>query len=83
MLDNPELSVQIEGHTDPVGDEMLNLKLSKNRAYKIANFLAKKGIDRSRIRAEGFGGSRPLKVPEKGGYHPANRRVVFLLSGFE
>ena len=83
MLDNPELSVQIEGHTDPVGDETLNLKLSKNRAYKIANFLAKKGIHRDRISAEGFGGSRPLNVPKKGEYHPANRRVVFILSGFE
>lgn len=83
MMDHPKLSVKIEGHTDPVGDEDLNLKLSKQRAYKIANYLANKGISRSRIQAEGFGGSRPLVVPKKGEYYPANRRVVFILDGFE
>lgn len=83
MLAHPELSVKIEGHTDPVGDEAANLKLSKNRAYKIANYLANKGIDRKRLSAEGFGGSRPLKMPKNGEYYPANRRVVFILSGFE
>lgn len=82
MLNHPNLTVKIEGHTDPVGDEKLNLTLSKQRAYKIANHLASKGIGRKRIEAEGFGGSRPLVVPEEGAYHPANRRVVFILDGF-
>ena len=82
MLDNPTVKVSIEGHTDPVGDADLNLKLSKDRAIKVANHLVKEGVDGKRIEAEGFGGTRPLVVPKKGEYYPANRRVVFVLSGF-
>ena len=82
MLDYPQLNVMIEGHTDPVGDAKSNLLLSKRRAYTIARYLIDKGIDKDRIKAEGYGGSRPLVVPEKGKYYPANRRVVFILDGF-
>ncbi len=83
MLDHPKINVVIEGHTDPVGDAKMNLELSKQRAYKVANYLVEKGIDNKRIKAKGFGGSRPLVMPKKGSYHPANRRVVFILSGLE
>lgn len=83
MLDYPHLTVMIEGHTDPVGDAEMNLQLSKDRAYTIANYLTKKGIDSKRIDAEGYGGSRPLVVPKKGTYYPANRRVVFVVGGLE
>ena len=83
MLDNPGLTVMIEGHTDPVGDANSNLQLSKRRAATVARYLIEKGVDHSRIEAEGYGGSRPLKVPEKGTYYPANRRVVFILDGLE
>ncbi len=83
MLDHPQLTVMIEGHTDPVGDSELNLQLSKQRAYKIANYLVGKGVDKERIKAEGFGGSKPLVVPKEGSYYPANRRVVFVLGGLE
>ena len=81
MLDNPRVSVTIEGHTDVVGDKVKNQELSENRAKKIASYLIKKGISSSRIITVGYGGSQPLKTPVEGEYYPPNRRVVFKLSG--
>lgn len=81
MLDHPDVSVFIEGHTDVVGNEEANLKLSKKRANKVARYLVKKGVSGLRIKTEGYGSSRPIKMPEEGGYYPPNRRVVFVLSG--
>ena len=66
MKDYPALHVKIEGHTDPVGPEEQNQKLSEQRAYKVANYLVKKGIEPGRIEAEGFGGSKPLVIPAQG-----------------
>ena len=82
MLRHSELSVMIEGHTDVVGDAALNLQLSKDRAEKISDFLVEKGIDEQRISWEGYGGTRPLGIPEPDGYYPANRRVVFIVDGY-
>ncbi len=81
MLDHPDVTVLIEGHTDVVGNEEANLKLSKQRANKVARYLVKKGVSGLRIKTEGYGSSRPIKMPEEGGYYPPNRRVVFVLSG--
>jgi len=83
MIRHPHLKVKIEGHTDVIGDADMNLQLSKDRAAKITEYLIEKGISSNRIQAEGFGGTRPLMVPEKGKYHPANRRVVFIIEGLE
>ena len=82
MLKHPELHVKIEGHTDPVGDESKNFQLSERRAYAIASYLVKQGVSHTRISAEGFGGTRPLKMPEDGEYMPRNRRVEFIVSGY-
>jgi outer membrane protein OmpA-like peptidoglycan-associated protein len=81
LLDHPQLEVKVEGHTDVVGDAELNLKLSKDRAIVISEYLTGKGVAKDRIENEGFGGSQPLVTPVKGQYHPANRRVVFILEG--
>lgn len=83
MLRNPELDVMVEGHTDVVGDPEMNLQLSKDRAEVIARYLTEKGIDELRIKHEGFGGNRPLFIPPKGKYHPANRRVVFIIEDLD
>ncbi len=81
LLDHPLLEVKVEGHTDVVGDAELNLKLSKDRAIMISEYLTDKGVANDRIETEGFGGSQPLVIPIKGKYHPANRRVIFILEG--
>ena len=81
LLKHPQIDVKVEGHTDVVGDAEMNLILSKDRAKMISEYLTEKGVANDRIESEGFGGSQPLVVPKKGKYHPANRRVVFILEG--
>lgn len=83
MMDNPTITVTIEGHTDVVGDKEKNQALSETRADKIKNYLIRKGTEGKRIETIGYGGSQPLKVPKEGAYYPLNRRVVFKLSGLD
>jgi len=63
----------VEGHTDRSGSRETNLALSTARAQAVVNYLAAKGVDRSRLVAQGYGYDRPLtgRSPEDA----ANRRV--------
>jgi outer membrane protein OmpA-like peptidoglycan-associated protein len=60
LRDNPQRRAIIEGHTDDAGDADFNLDLSRDRAYSLRSALINRGINASRIRALGFGGSVPL-----------------------
>jgi OOP family OmpA-OmpF porin len=63
----------VEGHTDRSGTRETNMALSAARAQAVVNYLAAKGVDRSRLVAQGYGYDRPLagRSPEDA----ANRRV--------
>jgi len=50
----------VEGHTDSVGTDELNMRLSENRANSVRDFLAKQGIVTSSIVSRGFGKSQPV-----------------------
>ena len=63
----------IEGHTDRSGSRALNAALSQSRARSVADYLASKGVDRSRLTARGYGFDRPL--PGRSAADAANRRV--------
>jgi outer membrane protein OmpA-like peptidoglycan-associated protein len=77
---NPELGpVVIEGHTDNVGSDTLNLNLSQRRAQSVLNYLVSKGIDASRLRAKGFGESKPIATNATPLGRAKNRRVDFRL----
>jgi outer membrane protein OmpA-like peptidoglycan-associated protein len=60
LLRNPRLRVQINGHTDSNGDNATNKALSLKRAQAVVDYLIKKGIDKSRVKAVGFGEERPI-----------------------
>jgi len=60
MQYKPEIIVEINGHTDNVGKEEANKILSQQRADAVRNFLARKGIDKSRMKSKGFGASQPI-----------------------
>ncbi|MGB5818744.1 MAG: OmpA family protein [Saonia sp.] len=70
-----DLKISVEGHTDNVGDEIFNMKLSKNRAKSVLTALIDKGVDESRLKSEGFGQTKPIEdnSTEKG--KAKNRRV--------
>lgn len=77
MKKNPSYKLHISGHTDNVGKPAQNLKLSKERAAAVVKYLTKKGIKSSRLRSDGFGGTKPVasNKTEKG--KALNRRVDF------
>ncbi len=63
--------LEIRGHTDKVGDPLMNMKLSQMRAQAVVNYLILKGIDAERLLATGYGSTMPV---EKNA-NPKNRRV--------
>ena len=60
LNENPNLKVQINGHTDNVGNATYNKILSKKRAQSVVDYLGNNGIDLVRLTAKGFGEERPL-----------------------
>jgi OmpA-OmpF porin, OOP family len=77
---NPTLGpVLIEGHTDNVGARAYNLDLSNRRARAVLEYLVSKGIDRKRLRSQGFGFERPIATNKTPLGRAKNRRVEFRL----
>ncbi|TAE31973.1 MAG: flagellar motor protein MotB [Cytophagales bacterium] len=75
MKANPTVSVEISGHTDDQGDATANLALSKKRAQAVVAYLTEAGIDATRIRATGFGKTRPLFPNTSDENRRLNRRI--------
>jgi len=80
LKDTPRVQVRIEGHTDNVGGEATNLKLSQKRAEAVREYLVKKGIDPKRLEAKGYGPTQPVasNKGEKG--RAQNRRTEFRIA---
>ena len=76
MKDNPELRVHVGGHTDSVGSDPYNLRMSAVRAASVRDYLVEQGVSAVRITTRGYGESRPVadNATEEG--RTANRRVV-------
>lgn len=79
MNDYPAYSSSIEGHTDNVGNEDGNLKLSEKRAAAAAAYLVNKGITVNRVRSIGYGETRPIADNTTSVGRSTNRRVTFEL----
>ncbi len=75
LKENPELNVQIEGHTDDQGTDEYNNKLSIDRAKAVREYLVTAGIDGSRISAVGYGKTKPLIQEKNDKARAMNRRV--------
>ena len=79
MQQHPEYRLKIEGHTDNVGSEASNQRLSQARATTCLNYLVSKGINASRITATGFGSTRPVANNATKEGRDSNRRVEFII----
>lgn len=79
MQQHPEYRLKIEGHTDNVGAEASNQRLSQARATTCLNYLVSKGISASRITATGFGSTRPVADNATKEGRDRNRRVEFIV----
>jgi hypothetical protein len=78
LKENPNMVIEIQGHTDNVGSSQYNKKLSENRAKAVKNYLIKKGISNQRLIAVGFGKSRPKTTNRTEEGRALNRRVELL-----
>ena len=79
LSDNSHLKVQIQGHTDNVGDAAANLNLSTRRAKRVTDTLYGYGIDASRLSSKGYGETRPVASNETEQGRAKNRRTVFVV----
>jgi len=71
----PHLKIEIQGHTDNVGKELYNSKLSLTRARAVMNYLIKKGISKKRLQAYGYGHAKPIASNDTPEGRALNRRV--------
>ena len=83
MNEYPNLTAKVESHTDSVGDDDYNQKLSENRAKAIYDYLVSKGIDASRLSYEGYGETRPVASNETVDGRAQNRRIEMVFSAPE
>jgi outer membrane protein OmpA-like peptidoglycan-associated protein len=81
LLNYPGLMVQAEGHTDNVGSEEFNQKLSEQRANSVRDYLVSQGIPMTSITAVGKGFSMPVASNDTPQGRQMNRRVELIISG--
>ncbi|MCQ2342646.1 MAG: OmpA family protein [Paludibacteraceae bacterium] len=72
---NPDIRIKIMGHTDSVGKDAANQKLSEGRANAVRDELIQRGIAADRLEAEGYGESRPIDTNDTDEGRQNNRRV--------
>ena len=82
MQENPTITIQLEGHTDNVGDRFKNLRLSQDRVASVRDYLIQKGVDGNRIMGKGYGGSKPIADNSQETTRRLNRRVEFVILGY-
>lgn len=74
-------AITISGHTDSTGSEAWNLRLSRERAQAVADYLLSHGIDPDRLQVEGLGSSVPIADDDTPHGRSLNRRIEFEFSG--
>ncbi|MBS1652803.1 MAG: PD40 domain-containing protein [Bacteroidetes bacterium] len=83
MLQNPKLKVEISGHTDNVGNDQVNTKLSHDRASVVVQMLINKGIAANRMVAKGYGKNQPYGPNDTEEQRALNRRTEFKIISSE
>ncbi len=79
LKDYPQVKLEIQGHTDNVGDHDKNILLSQQRAEAVVKYLVDQGIGKERLTAKGYGPDKPVADNKTKAGKAANRRVEFLL----
>ena len=78
LKQHPTLRVSVEGHTDSIGGDAYNMRLSERRAQTVADVLADEGISKSRLDVRGFGKTRPIADNKTAAGRAENRRVEII-----
>ncbi|MEX2261781.1 MAG: OmpA family protein [Bryobacteraceae bacterium] len=81
ILAHPGLMLEVEGHTDSVGSDEYNQRLSEQRATSAGEYLAQQGIPATSITTRGFGKTEPVAPNDTAAGRRQNRRVDLVVSG--
>jgi outer membrane protein OmpA-like peptidoglycan-associated protein len=81
LLAYPGLKIQLEGHTDSIGSDDYNIKLSQDRAQAVYDYLASQGVPSASLSAVGLGKSAPVASNDTDAGRQQNRRVEMVVSG--
>ncbi len=81
VLAHPGLRLEVEGHTDSVGGEEYNQRLSEQRAMSVRDYLVQQGISMNNVAARGFGKTMPVASNDNAAGRQRNRRVELVVSG--
>ena len=79
LLVSKNFSLKLAGHTDNVGSDAANLRLSKGRAESVKSYLVSQGANPSRVEATGYGETQPISSNKTDAGRQKNRRVEFTL----
>lgn len=79
MKSYANMTIEVSGHTDAQGNPAKNLQLSRNRANAVLNYLKSKGIAASRMKAVGYGQTKPVASNATVDGRAHNRRVEFMI----
>ncbi len=82
LRSNPTMVIEVGGHTDNVGDDGMNMKLSHDRAKSVREYMVGRGIGPDKIQAKGYGESNPIATNETDDGKKANRRTEFIILEF-
>lgn len=77
MAERKNMTVEISGHTDNLGPDAYNMKLSERRAKSVSKYLVEKGVDTNRITTTWFGETKPVDTTNTKAGNRKNRRVEF------
>ncbi|MDZ7317510.1 MAG: OmpA family protein [candidate division KSB1 bacterium] len=78
LLQYPRIEIEIQGHTDSIGEADANLRLSERRANTVRMYLIEQGINPGRLQAVGYGETRPIASNTTKQGRAANRRIEFV-----
>jgi outer membrane protein OmpA-like peptidoglycan-associated protein len=81
ILGHPGLKIAVEGHTDSVGGDEYNMKLSDERAGAVRDFLVGQGVSPASVTSKGFGKTMPVADNATAAGRQQNRRVELVVSG--
>jgi OOP family OmpA-OmpF porin len=78
LTDNPKITLEVQGHTDNVGNDAYNMKLSQSRADAVRAYMVAHGTEPSRLISKGYGFHQPLVPNTSEANRALNRRVQFI-----
>jgi outer membrane protein OmpA-like peptidoglycan-associated protein len=80
LNENPQIHVEISGHTDNTGNQAYNQQLSEKRAKSVYSYIIESGLNSKRLSWKGYGQSRPITTNDSEEGRQQNRRIEFTIN---